>query len=113
MRAFGTVLVALAALGCGEVVTVKTPASGNPNGSYTCTPEGEHGFACQSRYSFHQYDREVTVSKQQCAYGVSQIHVETNWRGKVTRIQYTCALLQSGDFPSEDEGKPCPPSIPH
>lgn len=108
------VMVGLLCAGCGgQVVAVKV-AEVDPNGSahYTCVPNEGHGYDCSSRYTFHQYDREVTVSKDHCAYGVSRVYVETDWRGAVTRIQYTCGTPPSGDFPTESEGKPCLPSTP-
>lgn len=94
---------ALLLSGCGgQVVAIKLPQSDeNASAHYTCTPDGDHGYKCESRYTFHQYDREVEVSKQQCAYGVSRVYVQTDWKGNVTHIQYTCATLDAGDFPKQ------------
>jgi hypothetical protein len=103
----------LAACG-GQVVAIKMPdADANASASYTCVPEGKSDYECESKYSFHQYDRVVRVSKQHCAYGVSDVYVETDFRGNVTRVQYTCNTLKSGDFPTDCEGAACPPATPH
>lgn len=90
--------------GCsGQVVAIKVPER-DPNASahYTCEPKGESGFECVSRQTFNQYDREVAVNPQHCAYGVYRIYVETDWRGNVTRIQYSCASAPAGEFPREE-----------
>src|SRR5689334_21175841 len=85
----------------GQVVAIKLPQyDPNPSAHDTCVPEGESGFACRSRQTFNQYDRELGVSSQQCAYGVSRVYVETDWRGNVTRLQYTCSTAAAGDFPT-------------
>ena len=90
----------LAACG-GQVVAIKMPLDANPSGHHTCVPAGESGYACESRYTFHQYDREVEVKRDDCPYGVSRVYVETSAWGKVTRVQYTCATAPAGDFPKE------------
>jgi hypothetical protein len=115
MRAVVFFLVGWPLAACGgQVVAIKMPESDpNASGHYTCTPAGKSGFECHSLYTFHQYDREVEVKKEHCAYGVSRVYVETDWRGNVTRVQYTCGTLPSGNFPTEDEANPCPPPTPH
>jgi hypothetical protein len=103
MRQLQILLGSYLLAGCGgQVVAIKMPQHDpNPSAHYTCTPEGKSGFACESRQTFHQYDREVEVSRQHCAVGVNRVYVETDWRGNVTRIQYTCGTLPSGEFPKE------------
>jgi hypothetical protein len=88
--------------GCsGQLVAVKLPKQdANPNAYYVCTPaEGGATFDCHSERAFHQYDRELVISEQQCDYGVANVYVETNWHGKVTRIQYVCGTAPVGEFP--------------
>lgn len=87
--------------GCGgQLVAVKLPKDPSPQAHYVCKPnEAKPSFDCESNRAFHQYDRELVVSRETCAEGVANVYVETNWQGKVTRIQYTCALPPVEDFP--------------
>ena len=102
MQALKILISAWPLVACGgQVVAIKVPLDANPSAHYTCVPEGESGYACQSRYTFHQYDREVEVKRDECPYGVSRVYVETSTWGKVTRVQYTCATAVAGDFPKE------------
>jgi hypothetical protein len=90
--------------GCsGQLVAIKLPKQdANPNAYYVCTPkDGGTTFDCKSERVFHQYDRELVVSEQQCDYGVANVYVETNWRGNVTRIQYVCSTAPVGEFPDK------------
>lgn len=90
--------------GCGgELIAVKLPKQdANPNGYYVCTPAaGGQSFDCRSERAFHQYDRELTIGEQQCNFGVANVYVETNWRGRVTRVQYVCSTAPVGGFPSQ------------
>ena len=108
------------AWGCGggEVVAVKlmqpdaTATDPNPNGYYLC-PRAEADpptFACQSGQQFHQYDRVVEAGAQ-CPYGISSVYVETSSSGRVTRLQYACALAPVTQFPA-DPGPPAAPLAP-
>jgi hypothetical protein len=90
--------------GCGgQLVAIKLPKQdANPNAYYVCTPSaGGASFDCRSERAFHQYDRELAISEQQCDFGVANVYVETNFRGKVTRIQYVCGTAPVGGFPSK------------
>jgi len=92
------------ALGCsGQLVAIKLPKQdANPNAYYVCVPSAVGAtFDCKSERTFHQYDRELVVSEQRCAFGVANVYVETNWRGKVTRIQYVCGTAPVGEFPGK------------
>src|SRR5262245_47992344 len=65
----------------------------NPNAFYVCEPSAEGAsFDCRSERAFHQYDRELVVGTKECDFGVASVYVETNSHGKVTRIQYQCAV---------------------
>lgn len=88
--------------GCtGQLVAIKLPKQdANPNAYYVCTPSSAGAtFDCKSERAFHQYDRELVVGEQQCAFGVANVYVETNWRGTVTRIQYVCGTAPVREFP--------------
>ena len=90
--------------GCGgQLVAIKLPKQDpNPNAYYVCTPSAAGAsFDCRSERAFHQYDRELAISEQQCDFGVANVYVETNWHGKVTRIQYVCGTAPVGGFPSK------------
>jgi hypothetical protein len=90
--------------GCsGQLVAIKLPKQdANPNAYYVCTPKaGAATFDCKSERAFHQYDRELIVTEQQCDHGVANLYVETNWRGNVSRIQYVCSTAPVGDFPDK------------
>jgi hypothetical protein len=90
--------------GCGgQLVAIKLPKQdANANAYYVCTPSATSAtFDCKSERAFHQYDRELVVSERQCAFGVANVYVETNWRGNVTRIQYVCGTAPVGDFPAK------------
>lgn len=104
-RARGVRLAWLLCLsGCsGQLVAIKLPKQdANPQAYYVCAPSaGGASFDCRSERAFHQYDRELVVTEQQCAFGVADMYVETNWHGKVTRIQYVCATPPVGGFPNE------------
>lgn len=101
-RAGALVAVVLAATGCGQVVAIKVAKQDpNPQGYYVCVPsESGTTFVCQSDRAFHQYDAELAAGEP-CEYGVANLHVESNWRGKVTRIQFSCATPPVGEFPKE------------
>lgn len=89
--------------GCGgQVVAIKLPKyDPNPNAFYVCEPSSAGAsFECRSERAFHQYDRELVVGKEQCDYGISTLYVETSSHGKVTRIQYQCAVAEVEDFPN-------------
>ena len=90
--------------GCsGQLVAIKLPKQdANPNDYSVCTPSaGGASFDCRSERAFHQYDRELVIDEQRCDFGVANVYVETNWRGKVTRIQYVCGTAPVGGFPSK------------
>jgi len=92
----------LLAPACGQVVAIKVARHDpNPSGYYVCEPSGNgEAFACKSDRAFHQYDAELAAGEP-CEYGIANLHVETNWRGKVTRIQFSCAVAPVGEFPKE------------
>lgn len=97
-------LTLLLLTGCGgQLVAIKLPKQdANPNAYYVCKPaESSATFDCRSERAFHQYDRELVVSEQVCAFGVASVYVETDWRGKVTRIQYVCGTAPVDDFPEQ------------
>lgn len=101
MRTLQLLLGGCLLVGCGgQVVAIEMPHDPNPSAHYTCWPDGESSFQCQSRQTFHQYDRVVSSSREHCAYGVSRVYVETNWQGDVTRVQYTCGTAPVGEFPA-------------
>lgn len=90
--------------GCGgQLVAIKLPKQdANPNAYYVCTPStADKTFVCRSERAFHAYDRELSISEQQCDFGVANVYVETNWRGNVTRIQYVCGTAPVGGFPNK------------
>lgn len=90
--------------GCGgELIQIKLPKSdANPNAYYVCTPApGSPTFDCHSERAFHQYDRELVITEQQCDFGVANLYVETNSHGKVTRVQYVCGTAPVGGFPDK------------
>ena len=94
----------LCVTGCsGQLVQIKLPKQdANPNAYYVCAPSaGGATFDCKSERAFHQYDRELSISEQQCDFGVANLYVETDWKGKVTRIQYVCGTAPVGGFPSK------------
>lgn len=104
MRVFTGLLWGLCLSGCGQVVAIKMPRQDpNPNAFYLCEPAGEGAFACKSERAFHQYDRELVAGEKECEYGVANVHVETSWRGSVTRIQYQCSVAPVADFPEVAE----------
>ena len=87
-------------MACAEVVAIRMPGTDpHPQAFYTCEPQGT-GFECDSAQSLHQYDRRLDPSAQKCENGFHQLHVETNWRGQVSSIQYQCALAPVGGFPA-------------
>jgi hypothetical protein len=91
-------------IGCsGQLVAIKLPKSDpNPNAYYVCVPSAASAtFQCKSERVFHQYDRELVVSERECPFGVANVYVETDWRGKVTRIQYVCGTAPVGGFPEK------------
>jgi len=95
--------LAICVAGCsGEVIAVKLKnQEPNPNGYFTCQPaEGSATFTCASGQAFHQSDREL-LAGEPCPYGLASIQVETSSSGKVTRVQYACALAPIGDFPPD------------
>lgn len=112
---FGCLAACLWGCGGGEVVAVKlmhpdaSATDPNPNGYYLC-PRAEADpptFACQSGQQFHQYDRVVEAGAQ-CPYGIASVYVETSASGRVTRLQYACALAPVAGFPTE----PAPAAAP-
>ena len=93
-------MVLLGCVACGQVVAIKMPSKDpSTQGFYTCEPEGT-GFSCDSAQSLHQYDLRLEPSAQKCENGIYQVHVETNWHGGVSRIQYQCAVAEVGGFPA-------------
>jgi len=96
---FGTLLFGVIGCGGGEVVAVKfVGKDANPSAYYTCKPDAGTTFVCGSGQSFHQYDRELDVGPA-CPYGIASVYVETSATGKVTRLQYDCAVAPIGGFP--------------
>lgn len=97
----GLMWIALVSSCGGQLVAIKLPKQDpNPNAYYVCKPtEGAPTFECRSERAFHQYDRQLAVPEEQCPYGVANVYVETDWRGKVTRVQYVCGTAPVGDFP--------------
>src|SRR4051812_15870590 len=90
--------------GCsGQLVAIKLPKQdANPNAYYVCAPKAAGAtFDCKSERAFHQYDRRLVVSERECPFGVADVYVETDWRGKVTRIQYVCGSAPVGEFPDK------------
>jgi hypothetical protein len=101
--ALGVLLVNLA---CGNVVAIRIPKTDpHPQAFYTCEPAGTD-YKCESAQSLHQYDSRLEPSAEKCENGIHQVHVQTNWHGGVSRIQYQCALPGPGGFPA------VPPSAP-
>ena len=98
----------------GQVVAIKLPKyDPNPNAFYVCEPSsGGASFDCRSERAFHQYDRELVVGTERCDYGVASIYVETNSHGKVTRVQYQCAVAEVEDFPNSASSTPATPGRP-
>ena len=93
-------IVLLGGVACGQVVAIKMPSKDpSTQGFYTCVPR-DTGFTCDSAQSLHQYDLRLESSEQKCENGVYQLHVETNWHGGVSRIQYQCAVAAVGGFPA-------------
>lgn len=98
--------VLLGSVACTNVVAIKMPNTDpSTQGFYTCVPSGT-GFACDSQQSLHQYDQRLEPSAQKCENGIHQVHVETNWRGNVSRIQYQCAVAPVGGFPAVASSTP-------
>jgi len=94
--------------GCGgQVVAIKLPRQDpNVNAHYLCQPSASgESFDCASGRAFHQYDSEL-VAGAQCEYGIATLHVETDWRGHVTRIQYVCAAAAVSDLPPDEAPAP-------
>lgn len=89
--------------GCGgQVVAIKLPRQDpNVNAHYVCVPAASgETFECKSGRAFHQYDSELAAGAE-CEYGVANLHVETDWRGRVTRVQYVCAAAAVGELPPD------------
>jgi hypothetical protein len=92
-------------VGCGQVVAIKLPNQDpNPSAFYLCQPTGDGAFTCESGRKFHQYDAELAAARNECAFGIANVYVETSWRGKVTHIQYQCSTPPVGGFPNDDAG---------
>jgi len=92
--------VLIGSAACSHVVAIKMPSKDpNPQAFYTCEPKNE-GFVCDSAQSLHQYDQRLEPSEQKCENGIYQVHVETNWHGGISRIQYQCAVAEVGGFPA-------------
>jgi hypothetical protein len=107
---FGTLLFGVVGCGGGEVVAVRfVGKDANPSAYYTCKPDAATSFACGSGQAFHQYDRELDMG-QACPYGIASVYVETSATGKVTRLQYDCAVAPIGGFP--DTPAPAPSAAP-
>ena len=93
-------VVLFGSVACGHVVAIKMPNKDpSPQAFYTCEPK-DRDFACDSAQSLHQYDARLEPSEQKCENGIYQVHVETNWHGGVSRIQYQCAVAPVGGFPA-------------
>lgn len=104
----GQLLLFTCISGCGgRVVAIKLPRQDpNVNAYYLCQPSAnEESFECASGRAFHQYDSELAAGAQ-CEYGVAALHVETDWRGRVTRIQYVCAVAAVSDLPPDPAPQP-------
>lgn len=96
----GVVGVLVANVACGHVLAIKLPKTDpHTQGFYTCEPQGT-GFECESGQSLHAYDSRLEPSAEKCENGFHEIHVETNWHGGVSRIQYQCAVPAVGGFPA-------------
>lgn len=85
---------------CANVVAIRMPSKDpHPQAFYTCEPKGT-GFTCDSGQSLHQFDLRLEPSAEKCENGVYEVHVETNWHGGVSRVQYQCAVAPVGGFPA-------------
>ncbi|HTQ02442.1 MAG TPA: hypothetical protein VMI54_01255 [Polyangiaceae bacterium] len=107
----GWALFGVVGCGGGEVVAVKfVGKDANPSAYFSCTPDPSGtSFSCASGQAFHQYDREFDAG-QACQYGIASVYVETSGSGKVTRLQYDCAVAPVTPFP--DSPPPAPPPAP-
>lgn len=95
---------------CGHVVAIKLPNTDpHKQGYYTCDPDGV-GYKCDSAQTLNAYDSRLEPSEQKCENGIHQIHVETNWHGGVSRIQYQCAVPPVGGFPAVAPATPTAPA---
>ncbi len=105
----GSLLVGVVGCGGGEVVAVKfVGKDANPSAYFTCIPTSTGtSFSCASGQAFHQYDREFGAG-QECQYGIANVYVETSGTGKVTRVQYDCAVAPVGGFPPDAPPAPAP-----
>ena len=101
-RCLGLIAVTLllGSVACANVVAIRMPSKdAHPQAFYTCEPEGT-GFTCDSAQSMHQFDLRLEPSAQKCENGIYEVHVETNWHGGVSRVQYQCAVPPVGGFPA-------------
>ena len=85
---------------CANVVAIRMPNKDpSPQAYYTCKPR-DHDFTCESAQSLHQFDLRLEPSEQKCENGIYEVHVETNWHGGVSRVQYQCAVAGVSGFPA-------------
>ena len=94
----------LSTVACGEVLAIQLPGKDpSTQGYYTCVPQ-DKGFKCDSGQTLHQFDVRLEPSEQKCENGIYQVHVQTNWHGGVSRVQYQCAVAPIGGFPAVAAG---------
>lgn len=102
-------LSAFVALGCMRTTGVTLGASPNPNAVFVCTPTTDLAqMTCQSGQAFNTGDRPFDLAKQieaECDFGVAKVWIESKKNGRVTRVQFQCALQPIEEAPAE----PAPP----
>src|SRR5688572_33153712 len=89
-------VMALAALGCTRTTAVTLSASPNPNGVFSCTPTADSTqMTCASEQALNNADQPFDLAKEieeKCDFGVARLWVESRKNGRITRVQFQCAL---------------------